>query len=116
MQLTELDHIPKFKVVDNEGRTRTISHKIQEVPLNSPASCYRFSCFGDKPVVVSKAAHEHFGPQIISACFLELQAFAVAKDGLDYLQVFYISDSIEPLWIIEDGAGGAITALLPGDY
>ena len=36
--------------------------------------------------------------------------------GLDYLQVFHDETKPENLWFIEDGPGGAITALLPSDH
>lgn len=36
--------------------------------------------------------------------------------GIDYLQVFEDESKSEALWFIEDGPGGAITALLPSDY
>ena len=36
--------------------------------------------------------------------------------GIDYLQVFTDPAKPEALWFIEDGPGGAITALLPSDY
>lgn len=44
-----------------------------------------------------------------------LRGKAEVHNGLDYLQVSE-SDKPEPLWFIEDGPGGAITALLPSDY
>jgi hypothetical protein len=44
-----------------------------------------------------------------------LQQKAVEHDGIDYLQVFESADG-DRLWIIEDGPGGAITALLPDEY
>ena len=41
---------------------------------------------------------------------------AVVNAGLDYLQVFDDPIKHEKQWFIEDGPGGAITALLPTDY
>ncbi len=52
----------------------------------------------------------------IIACLTHLQELAAVHHGLDYLQVFIDADRSEPLWFIEDGEGGAITALLPSDY
>ena len=52
----------------------------------------------------------------ILGCLQILQAKAEEHRGLDYLQVFVDSSRREPLWFIEDGGGGAITALLPSDY
>jgi hypothetical protein len=45
-----------------------------------------------------------------------LQAKAVEHRGLDYLQVFEDPVKGARLWFMEDGEGGAITALLPSDY
>ena len=39
----------------------------------------------------------------------------IKTGGIDYLQVFETPDGAR-LWFIEDGEGGAITALLPEEY
>ncbi|WP_231740962.1 hypothetical protein [Thalassoglobus neptunius] len=49
-------------------------------------------------------------------CFRVLRQLAGKQNGLDYLQVFESDTAPENLWFIEDGEGGAITALLPSDY
>jgi hypothetical protein len=52
----------------------------------------------------------------IHHCLTQLQNLASEKNGLDYLQVFDDPDRPEPLWFMDDGPGGAITALLPSDH
>ena len=69
-----------------------------------------------KPFVATPAAIEMYGRETILACLAVLQDAAVANAGLDYLQVFESPDTSERLWFIEDGSGGAITAMLPSDY
>ena len=70
----------------------------------------------DKPFVATRAAMDTFGIEIIIAGLRVLHEEARKRSGLDYVQVFDVHDSDEPLWFIEDGPGGAITALLPSDY
>lgn len=89
--------------------------KHQEIPYDSPES----ACFfrpGKKPFLATPAAIEMYGMNTIFACLECLQREARERDGLDYLQVFRDPRKPEPLWFIEDGEGGAITALLPSDY
>ena len=88
----------------------------QEIPLDDPQSCEMFVPSVDKPFVATPAAIEMYGRETILACLTVLQEAAVANAGIDYLQVFESDDSKEKLWFIEDGSGGAITALLPSDY
>ena len=88
----------------------------QEIPLDDPASCEMFMPSEAKPLVATPAAIEMYGQEMILACLQVLQESAVKHGGLDYLQVFESSDKREKLWFIEDGSGGAITALLPSDY
>ena len=70
----------------------------------------------DKPFVATPDAIAMYQHETILACLLILQAKAREHGGLDYLQVFEASDKPEHLWMIEDGPGGAITALLPSNY
>lgn len=88
----------------------------QEVPYNAPASCNFFVPSEDKPFVVTRAALEQFEETTILACLRHLQTEARNHEGLDYLQIFESPDQSKKLWFIEDGSGGAITALLPDDY
>jgi hypothetical protein len=88
--------------------------KPQEIPLDSPASNCFFRPTFEKPYVSTPAALALYGDDI-HRCIAYLCAQAEVHNGLDYLQVFE-SDKPEPLWFIEDGPGGAITALLPSDY
>ena len=62
-------------------------------------------------------ALEVYGEATIVQCLRYLQRRAKLHHGLDYLQVF--EDPIKKhsdLWFIDDGEGGATTALLPEDY
>ena len=62
------------------------------------------------------AAIAAFGQAEIVQCLAVLQQKARQHDGLDYLQVCEEAGTGRRLWFIEDGDGGAITALLPSDY
>jgi len=53
--------------------------------------------------------------ETILACLTVLQQKATEHDAIDYLQVFESADG-DRLWFIENGRGGAITALLPDEY
>ncbi len=90
--------------------------KPQEVAYDDPASCNFFRPFAGKPFVVTRGAAAVYGIDIISRCLELLQVKAAVHQGLDYLQVFTDPARQEPLWFIEDGDGGAITALLPSEY
>lgn len=72
----------------------------------------------NKPFLSTPAALGAYGVAVILECLVRLQQKAREHDGLDYLQVFVPvpGDGLEALWFIEDGPGGAITALLPSDY
>ena len=89
--------------------------KIQEIPFDHPESRYMFRPEPNKPLVATPAALDLYGRSILDY-LIQLQTLARQKNGLDYLQVFEDSSKSEPLWFIEDGEGGAITALLPSDY
>ena len=93
----------------------TLRLKPQEIPVTDPASDCFFLPDGDKPFLVTPAAFAAYGQDIIN-CLFTLQQRAWKHNGLDYLQVFECPAKSEPLWFIEDGPGGAITALLPSDY
>ena len=78
-----------------------------------------FAPSAEKPLVATPAAIEMYGRETILACLQVLQETAVKHGGLDYLQVFESADNAdkaERLWFIEDGPGGAVTAMLPSDY
>ena len=70
----------------------------------------------DKPFVATPDAIEMHTRETIIRCMAVLQSLAVEQNGLDYLQVFEDESKPENLWFIEDGPGGAITALLPSNY
>lgn len=90
--------------------------KQQEIPFDDPESSNMFLPGPDKPLVATPAAIEVYAHETIVACWRVLQELARQQQGLDYLQVFEDTDKSENLWFIEDGEGGAITALLPSDY
>jgi hypothetical protein len=89
--------------------------KPQEVPFDDSASDCRFQPSDKKPFLATPAALAAYG-DVIFPCLAALQRLAKEHEGIDYLQVFTDSSKPEPLWFIEDGDGGAITALLPSDY
>ena len=87
----------------------------QEVPFDHPQS----NCYFDqatKPLVGTRGALASFGLETILHCLAQLQRLAEEHHGIDYLQVFTFPRKPEALWFIEDGEGGAITALLPSEY
>ncbi len=88
----------------------------QEIALDHPDSNNMFQPSAEKPFVATRAAIELYGHETIVRCLAILQAEARNHHGLDYLRVFESDDHDEDLWFIEDGPGGAITALLPSDY
>ena len=90
--------------------------KKQEIPLGHGDSTYMFVPTDTKPLVATRRAVDIFGEAVILATLGELQTLARKHDGLDYLQVFKNRNGGKNLWFIEDGEGGAITALLPEDY
>ena len=87
----------------------------QEIPFDHGDSTNTFHAGPEKPFVATPAAIELYTHEVIVGCYRLLRQQADAKNGLDYLQVFEDSTG-EKLWFIEDGSGGAITALLPSDY
>jgi len=93
----------------------TLRLKPQEISVDVPASNYFFRPSPGKPFVATPAALDTYGSETILRCLGELRRVADRDRGLDYLRVFE-SDESEPLWFIEGGPGGAITALLPSDY
>jgi len=94
----------------------TLTLKAQEIPLDDPRSNCMFRPSSAKPFVATPAAIDAFGTETIVRCLSVLQTQALRHKGLDYLQVFEDSTAKKRLWFIEDGPGGAITALLPSDY
>jgi hypothetical protein len=68
-----------------------------------------------KPFLATTAALAAYR-EVIFPCLAQLQELAKEHGGIDYLQVFTDPSKPEPLWFIEDGEGGAITALLPSNY
>ncbi len=91
--------------------------KQQEIPFDHPDSCHMFQPSAEKPFVATPAAIEEHQQATILQCLHILQIQAKKFNGIDYLQVFQSSEpGKDELWFIEDGEGGAITALLPSDY
>jgi hypothetical protein len=97
--------------------TRLPILKEQEIPHDDPESCCMFQPSPEKPLVATQAAIATYSLEVITKCYELLRAHAERHQGLDYLQVFQNPEpNTEDLWFIEDGEGGAITALLPSDY
>ncbi|MCY2987203.1 MAG: hypothetical protein NTY19_04950 [Planctomycetota bacterium] len=94
----------------------TLTLKKQEIPFDHPDSRWSFQASATKPFLATPPALDRFGSDTIMRCLAHLQVLARKHQGLDYLQVFRPQDGSESLWFIEDGNGGAITALLPSDY
>ncbi|MCA9078467.1 MAG: hypothetical protein KDA93_25795 [Planctomycetaceae bacterium] len=90
--------------------------KPQEIPLDHRDSNNMFQPSPEKPFVATRAAVEMYTHEVIVLCWGVLRTEADKHGGLDYLQVFEDDAKPEALWFIEDGEGGAITALLPSDY
>ena len=90
--------------------------KRQEIPFDHPDSFNRFQASPDKPLLATPSAIEVHSLETILACHQLLMHEAQKHDGIDYLQVFVSDQDIENLWFIEDGPGGAVTALLPFEY
>jgi len=110
----ERARIPLFP--STEKTMAALSLKPQEIPLTSPGSGWMFEPTDEKPFVATPAAIAAFGVDTIVACLGRLQQKAREYQGLDYLQAFEDQATNDRLWFIEDGPGGAITALLPSDY
>ena len=88
--------------------------KPQEIAIDHPDSRYYFTTL---PFVATPNALDTYGDGVIISCLVYLQKQAKQYQGLDYLQVFEDIKSKKPnLWFIDDGDGGATTALLPEDY
>jgi len=83
--------------------------------LDDPQSSCRFVPTDDKPFLATPAAIDAYGTTIVP-CLVTLQRQAAFHAGLHWIQVFEDPSRPEALWFIEDGPGGAITALLPSDY
>ena len=90
--------------------------KRQEIPFDHPDSFNRFQASADKPLLATPGAIEAYSMETIVGCYRVLNELARLRDGLDYLQVFQSDDQDQNLWILEDGPGGAITALLASEY
>ena len=88
--------------------------KPQEIPVSHPDSRYFFNT---KPFVATTNSLNYFEIEDIVIYLIYLQRQAKIYNGLDYLQVFEDpSKTLPNLWFIDDGEGGATTALLPEDY
>ncbi|MEP3479742.1 MAG: hypothetical protein ABJZ55_10880 [Fuerstiella sp.] len=88
----------------------------QEIPFDDAESVNMFRPSPEKPLVATPGAIEQFSHDTIVACWNVLTDLADEKSGLDYLQVFVREEDGRRLWFLEDGEGGAITALTPDEY
>ena len=86
--------------------------RAQEIAYDHPDSRFMF----DKPLVVTRAAWNAFGPQVVLRIYAFLQDQARRCSGLDHAQVFDDAANVQGpnLWFIEDAE--TVTALLPSDY
>lgn len=109
-----IESIPPFHFFFEGGSIR-VEHKPQEISLDDPSSTFMFLPI-KKPFVVTAAVATAIPEAVVVACLHQLMWFADKHRGLDYLQSFTVQGSAESLWFIEDGDGGAITALFPSDY
>ena len=88
--------------------------KPQGIPLDHPDSRYFFKT---QPFVATANCLSNYSMEDIIICLAYLQIQAQIHNGIDYLQVFEEPTKTLPnLWFIDDGNGGATTALLPEDY
>ena len=88
--------------------------KPQEIALDHPNSKYYFTT---RPFLATPNVLSVYGERVVIDCLSYLQKQAEQYKGLDYLQVFKDIKRDRPdLWFIDDGEGGATTALLPEDY
>ena len=91
--------------------------KPQEIPFDHPDSFNRFQASSEKPLLATPGAIDAYSMDAIVQCYLLLNHIARERNGIDYLQIFVDQeDQNEDLWFIEDGPGGAITALLRSEY
>lgn len=88
----------------------------QEIPFDHPDSFNMFQPSAEKPLVATPGAIEEFSQVTVGNCWRVLNNLAKDKQGIDYLQVFVRNGDNSKLWFIEDGDGGAITALTPDEY
>jgi hypothetical protein len=91
------------------------SLKAQEVAFDDPRSSCFFQPTPEKPVLATPDALAAYG-DAVWPCLRVLQRLAKEHQGIDYLQVFTDPTKPEPLWFVEDGDKGAITAILPSEY
>jgi len=109
-------HFYSFTRLGYSAAMRVPILKPQEIPYDHPDSTNMFQPSAEKPFLATPPAIDMYQHETIIACLRVLQERAALHGGLDYLQVFEDAERDEALWIIEDGDGGAITALLPSDY
>lgn len=102
-------------VVSFASHMTSPKHKRQEIPFDHSNSNNMFQPSPDKPLLATAAAIEEFQHETIIGCLQVLRRMADEQNGIDYLQVFEFDDHPD-LWFLEDGEGGAITAMLPSDY
>jgi hypothetical protein len=105
-----------FKWTTAEGDEYSVRYRIQEVDFDDDRSICDFRPGEGKPFLITRGVQDEFGISLPSECLSRLMAMASLHDGIDYLQVFEIPELDQKIWLIDDGDGGAITALLPSEY
>jgi len=104
----------RFKLPPSEEAL--IHYRMQEIQFDDPRSSYQFFPSDKKPFVLTPGAQKAIGKELAFECLTRLYALAKMHSGIDYMQKFEILESGIIVWFIEDGDGGAITALLPSEY
>ncbi len=93
-----------------------VHYRIQEIEFDDARSSCQFRPGAKKPFLMTPGAQDAIGEELALECLTRLCALAKVHAGIDYLQKFEIIESGIVVWFIEDGDGGAITALLPEEY
>lgn len=104
-----------FPAADPSQRIQLPRLSPQRNPFGHPDSKHHFRAEAPHSFEITTGARELYGELIIFGCLNMLHAWAIEQDGLDGRQVFQDDSKLEPLWIIEDGDGGTVTALLPSE-
>lgn len=98
------------------GESTLVHYRMQEVLFDDTRSNCQFLPQEKKPFLITSGAERAIGHELAFECLTRLRALAMLHDGIDYLQTFLILEQRITVWFIEDGPGGAITALLPDEY
>ncbi|QEG20997.1 hypothetical protein [Mariniblastus fucicola] len=98
------------------GNEALVHYRMQEIEFSDKRSSWRFTPSDRKPFLITPGAEQAIGIGLAYECLTRLHGLAKLHNGIDYMQKFEILESDITVWFIEDGDGGAITALLPSEY